>query len=83
MWLWLTFESSEPHTQTQNRDAYLLLSTTDKGWNLHFWLGAESSQDEQGVAAIKAVELDDLLGGGPVQYREVRACMRGYVYVCE
>lgn len=59
-------------------DAYILLQTVQKPgsssfeWNLHFWLGKDCSQDEQGAAAYRTVELDDQLGGGPVQYREVQ-----------
>jgi len=39
-------------------------------WDLHFWLGKESTQDEQGTSAYKTVELDTILDDGPVQYRE-------------
>jgi len=59
-------------------DSYIVLKTSQKpgkstfDWDLHFWLGTETSQDEMGVAAYKTVELDDSLGGGPVQYREVQ-----------
>lgn len=58
-------------------DSYILLATTQKtasslAWAIHFWLGAETSHDEAGVAAYKTIELDDLLGGSPVQYREVQ-----------
>ena len=34
--------------------------------------GAHSSADEQGTAALKAVEIDDRLGGAPVQVRVVQ-----------
>jgi hypothetical protein len=40
-------------------------------WDVHYWLGKESSQDEITVAAYKTVELDDVLHGAPVQHREV------------
>jgi len=59
-------------------DAYIVLHTYKQAesdkllYNVHFWLGAECSQDEQGTAAYKTVELDDLLGDLPVQYREVQ-----------
>ena len=39
---------------------------------MHFWLGKESSQDEQGVAAYKTVEMDDLLDSAAVQHRELQ-----------
>ena len=55
-------------------DSYIFLNTvqTSKGrrWNLHFWLGAETTLDESGIAAYKSVELDMALGGSPVEYRE-------------
>jgi hypothetical protein len=41
-------------------------------WHIYFWLGKDSSQDEQGVAAYKTVELDMSLGGAAVQHREVQ-----------
>ncbi|KAK0403039.1 hypothetical protein QR680_016687 [Steinernema hermaphroditum] len=54
-------------------DSYIVLNTKhDNAWDVHFWLGQDTSQDEAGTAAIKTVELDQALGGLPVQYREVQ-----------
>ncbi|XP_043988970.1 scinderin like b isoform X1 [Gambusia affinis] len=61
------------HGSFYTGDAYLLLFTTSApSYNIHMWLGDECSQDESGAAAIFATQLDDYLGGGPVQYREVQ-----------
>ena len=64
------------HGKFHEGDAYILLRTTRKGssltWDIFFWLGKECSQDEQGVAAYKSVELDDRLHGAPVQHRETQ-----------
>ncbi|XP_038158403.1 scinderin like b [Cyprinodon tularosa] len=61
------------HGSFYTGDAYLLLFTTSApSYCLHMWLGNECSQDEYGAAAIFATQLDDFLGGGPVQFREMQ-----------
>jgi len=65
-------------------DSYIILHTfkpkADKevyAYDVHFWLGTYTTQDEAGTAAYKTVELDDYLGGAPVQYREVQGFESG------
>ncbi|CAM8963769.1 unnamed protein product [Rhodiola kirilowii] len=58
-------------------DSYIVLQTTaGKGgayfFDIHFWIGKDTSQDEAGTAAIKTVELDAVLGGRAVQHREIQ-----------
>ncbi|XP_022747943.1 villin-2-like [Durio zibethinus] len=58
-------------------DSYIVLQTTpSKGgsylYDIHFWIGKDTSQDEAGTAAIKTVELDAVLGGRAVQHRELQ-----------
>lgn len=42
------------------------------GHDIFFWLGANTSQDEAGVAAYKTVELDNFLHGMATQHRETQ-----------
>ncbi|KAG9491613.1 hypothetical protein GDO78_000237 [Eleutherodactylus coqui] len=64
------------HGNFYEGDCYLLLFTRKTGnslfYDIHYWIGKDSSQDEQGSAAIYTTQLDDFLGGGPVQHREVQ-----------
>ncbi|XP_052780681.1 gelsolin-like protein 2 [Mya arenaria] len=59
-------------------DSYIILNTYKEEdteqllYDVHFWIGKFSSQDEYGTAAYKTVELDTLLDDVPVQHREVQ-----------
>jgi len=60
-------------------DSFIVLKTNQEKdgeleYDLHFWIGQKSTQDEYGTVAIKSVELDQYLGDKPVQYREIQGC---------
>ncbi|XP_040014789.1 advillin isoform X2 [Xiphias gladius] len=67
-------------------DCYILLSTQKVSsslcYDIHYWIGSQSSQDEQGAAAVYTIQLDEFLGSTPVQHREVQNhesdAFRGY-----
>uniref|UniRef100_A0A7N8WLS4 Advillin n=1 Tax=Mastacembelus armatus TaxID=205130 RepID=A0A7N8WLS4_9TELE len=67
-------------------DCYVLLSTqkvkNSLCYDIHYWIGSESSQDEQGAAAVYTIQLDEFLGCTPIQHREVQnhesEAFRGY-----
>ncbi|KAF6140745.1 hypothetical protein GIB67_035172 [Kingdonia uniflora] len=65
------------HSKFYMGDSYIVLQTSaGKGgsylYDIHFWIGKDTSQDEAGTAAIKTVELDAALGGRAVQQRELQ-----------
>uniref|UniRef100_A0A671N249 Advillin-like n=1 Tax=Sinocyclocheilus anshuiensis TaxID=1608454 RepID=A0A671N249_9TELE len=41
-------------------------------YDVHYWIGSVSTLDEQGAAAVYAIQLDEFLGSSPVQHREVQ-----------
>ncbi len=41
-------------------------------YNIHFWLGNQTTADEMGTVAYKTVELDTFLHGKATQFREVQ-----------
>lgn len=57
-------------------DSFVLLYTYEKAgkpcWIIYFWQGRDSSTDEKGASALIAKEMDDELGGDPVQVRVVQ-----------
>ena len=71
----------EQYGQFHTGDSYIVLHTYCPhpkvnpdvlAWDIHFWIGNESTQDEYGTAAYKTVELDDFLKRKATQYREVQ-----------
>ncbi|XP_071737562.1 villin-2-like isoform X2 [Rutidosis leptorrhynchoides] len=77
-------ENSQPvllndsdHGRFYSGESYIILKTAGKAgaytYNIHFWLGKDTSQDKAGTAALKAVELDAVLGSRAVQYRELQS----------
>uniref|UniRef100_A0A8C5FRK4 Villin-1 n=1 Tax=Gadus morhua TaxID=8049 RepID=A0A8C5FRK4_GADMO len=67
-------------------DAYIVLHTNKVSshftYDIHYWLGASSSQDEQGAAAFSTTMMDEALGGVAIQHRETQRyesdMFRGY-----
>lgn len=68
----------EDYGKFYDGDSYIVLNTyKDKDsdellYDVHFWIGTHSTQDEYGTAAYKTVELDTFLDDKPVQHREVQ-----------
>jgi len=74
----VTHWDKEQYGEFYNGDSYIVLNTYKKKgedellYDVHFWIGKYSTQDEYGTAAYKTVELDTFLDDKPVQHREVQ-----------
>uniref|UniRef100_A0A8B9R4P6 Villin-1 n=1 Tax=Astyanax mexicanus TaxID=7994 RepID=A0A8B9R4P6_ASTMX len=67
---------SKTYGQFFEGDSYVTLYTqktsSSYSYDIHYWLGKETSVDEQGAAAIYTTLMDDHLGGVAVQHREAQ-----------
>lgn len=74
----VTHWDKDQYGEFYNGDSYIILHTykdpegDELKYDVHFWIGKYSTQDEYGTAAYKTVELDTLLDDKPVQHREVQ-----------
>ncbi|XP_055882203.1 gelsolin-like protein 2 isoform X2 [Biomphalaria glabrata] len=68
----------EDYGKFYDGDSYIVLNTYKESgkeqflYDVHFWIGKYSTQDEYGTAAYKTVELDTYLDDVPIQHREVQ-----------
>ncbi|XP_045166593.2 gelsolin-like protein 1 isoform X2 [Mercenaria mercenaria] len=68
----------EDYGKFYSGDSYIILNTYKNPdsdellYDVHFWIGKYSTQDEYGTAAYKTVELDTFHDDKPVQHREVQ-----------
>lgn len=79
-----TLEISEQMFELiRNKNNFQTHKTSNNySYDIHYWLGKATSQDEQGAAAIYTTQMDDHLGGVAVQHRETQghesATFQGY-----
>jgi hypothetical protein len=78
----------EQYGQFYGGDSYIVLYAYKdprgkEAWLIYFWQGKASSNDEKGASALLAKELDDSMGGAPVQvlYNEC-GCVCGFDCEC-
>lgn len=68
----------EDYGKFYDGDSYVILNTYKQDgsekllYDVHFWIGKYSTQDEYVTAAYKTVELDTYLDDVPIQHREVQ-----------
>uniref|UniRef100_A0A8C5WZG7 Gelsolin-like domain-containing protein n=1 Tax=Laticauda laticaudata TaxID=8630 RepID=A0A8C5WZG7_LATLA len=68
----LTAQLSEINVEHSSSGKSRTICTHRFATDLHFWIGRDASQDEQGAAAFYVTQMDDSLQGTAIQHREVQ-----------